>query len=512
MFTLSLDQSRQTRLSCERCGRQMFGLGRSTIGFTHVSLESGLPTRTTSGEEDSPPKINELLETTADTNTAGPRGANPHKTQALQPESPSTSDTDFSRKEKQSQLHAEQQDPSPPDREVHEDRHAHLRTLHREKTLQRQAIGRNCRCMDECLCQRFSVAVEAPETARNSSACSLEGSDPERYSLSDLRRPESPFHAFDLSLKHMGDWIIPNVDSPANTRTGNSNSSLTDLTQITEPTTVDTGVGAEHFKTQGRSKSLSRLEKDPEKPSAFKLSSSGRTVANSDGVGETSSAIAAGTKKLGPGPEHTLDSKDDTNLLEGFGDVAANFEGKAEKRKSIPSLPPRRTESVAAWQSIEAFSTDISALQGQFESRSKDWELRNRRRSSIFRSSSLAPGSAKSDGISQMPSVAEDASPKLTTKIRGTTSSAGELAQKDVGNTTSNIADPRDTQRNDIHPDDDPRLTRMDNKLVRLRWKCVGLPLNDLLPSNADAPSLRPATIDSHSMCSNTTKTQLSSC
>ena len=491
----------------------MFGLGRSTTGFTLGSVESGFPTRTTSGEEDPLPKTNELLETTADTNTAGARGANPHKTQALQPESASTSDTNFSRKEKQSQPHAEQQESSPPDREAHEDRHADHRPLHREKTLQRQAIGRNCRCMDECLCQRFSVAVEAPETARSSGAGSLEGSDPEHCSLSDLRRPESPFHAFDLSLKHKGDWISTNADSAANTRTGNSNSSLTDLTQTTEPTTVDTGIGAEHLKPQGRSKSLSRLEKDPfEKLRAFKLSSSGRTVANSDGVEETPSAIEAGSKKLGPGPEHTLDTKDEIDPLEGFGGVVANFEGKAEKRKSIPSLPPRRTESVAAWQSIEAFSTDISAFQGHLESRSKDWELRNRRGSSIFRSSSLAPGSAKSDGISKMPSVVEDASPKPRTKIGRTTSSAGELAQKDVGNTTSNIADSRDTQRNDIHPDDDPRLTRLDNKLIRLRWRCVGLPLNDLLPSNADAPSLRPATIDSHSMCSNTTKTQLSSC
>ncbi|KAK3174570.1 hypothetical protein OEA41_001816 [Lepraria neglecta] len=365
MFTLSLDQSRHTRLSCEGCGRQMFGLGRSTTGFTLASVESAFPTRTTSGEEDSLPKTNELLETTADTNTAGARGANPHKTQALQPESASTSDTNFSRKEKQSQPHAEQQESSPPDREAHEDRHADHRPLHREKTLQRQAIGRNCRCMDECLCQRFSVAVEAPETARSSGASSLEGSDPEHYSLSDLRRPESPFHAFDLSLKHMGDWISPNADSPANTRTGNSDSSLSDVTQSTEPTTVDTGIGAEHLKPQGRS------------------------------------------------------------------------------------------------------------MHGHFESRSKDWELRNRRGSSIFRSSRLAPGSVKPNGIRKMPSLAEDPSPKPTTKIGRTTSSAGELAQKEIGNTTSNIADSRDTQRNDIHPDDDPRLTRLDNKLVRLRWRCA---------------------------------------
>ena len=442
-----------------------------------ASVESGFPTRTPSGEEDSLPKTNELLETTADTKTAGPRGKNSHKTQALQPESASTSDTNFSRKKKQSQPHAEQQESSPPDREVHEDRYADPRPLRREKTLQSQAIGRNCRCMDICLCQ-FLVGIEIPETARSSGALSLEGSDPENYSLSDLRRPESPYHAFGFSLKHKGDWISPNADSPANIRTGNSNSSLTDLTQTTEPTTVDTGIGAEHIKLHCRSKSLSRLEKDPEKPSALKLSSSGRTIANSDSVEETSSAIEAGSKKLGPGFEHTLDTKDDTDTSKGFGGVAANLEGKAKKRKSIPSLPARRTESVAAWQPIEAFSTDISALQGPFKPRSKDWKLRNRRGSSTIK----APGSAKSDGISKMPSVAVDASPKSTTKVGRTTSSAGELAQKDIVNTTSNIADSRDTQRNDIQPDDDLRLTRLDNKLVRLRWRCVGLPLNDLLP------------------------------
>lgn len=474
-----------------------------------MSIESGFPTRTTSSEEDSLPKTNELLETTADNKTAGPRGENSDKTQALQPESAPTSDTNFSRKKKQSQPHAEQQESSPPDREVHEDRHAYHRPLRREKTLQRQAIGRNCRCMGICLCQRLSVAVEIPETARSSGAVSLEGSDPENYSLSDLMWPESPFHEFNLSPKHKGDWISPNADSPANIRTGNSNSSLTDLTQTTEPTTVDTGIGAEHLKLHGRSKSLSRLEKDPEKPSAFKLSSSGRTIANSDSVEETSSAIEAGSK---PGLECLLDLIDDSDPSKGFDGVGANFEAKAKKRKSIPSLPARRTESVAAWQPIEAYSTDISALQGPFKPRSKYGKLRNRRVSSTIKPSGLAPGSAKSDGISKMPSVAVDASPKSTTKVGRTTSSAGKLAQKDIVNTTSNIADSRDTQRNDIQPDDDLRLTRLDNKLVRLRWRCVGLPLNDLLPSNADAPSLRPATIDSHSMCSNTTKTQLSIC